>query len=132
MMVDSNESNEPRDAAKTSQDLIVCQKAHRLVLEAYRLTRRFPDSEAFGLTSQLRRSAVSVPANIAEGFKRRGPADKARFMNVAAASLEECRYYLILAQDLGYAETEESTVALEEISRLLTSYEGKIRTTKQN
>jgi four helix bundle protein len=63
--------------------------------------------ELFGLTSQLRRAAVLVPANFAEGFKKRGKADKARFYNTAQGSLEECRYYLILAQDLGYGETTE-------------------------
>jgi len=60
----------------------------------------------FGLSSQMQRAAVSVPANIAEGFKLRGRADKGRFMNIAQASLEECRYFLILAQDLGYGSTD--------------------------
>jgi four helix bundle protein len=69
------------------------------------LTAEFPDHEVYGLTSQLRRAAVSIPASIAEGFRRRGRADKARFMNLAESSLEECRYYLILIQDLGYPDT---------------------------
>jgi four helix bundle protein len=67
----------------------------------------------------MQRAAVSVAGNIAEGFKRRGPADKARILNIAQGSLEECRYYLILAQDLGYAETLEQMIVLEEVSRLL-------------
>jgi len=94
--------------AKTFQDLLVWQKAHALVLGIYRTTASFPKHETFGLCSQMQRAAVSVPANIAEGFKRRGRADKARFMNIAQASLEECRYFLILAQDLGYASTDST------------------------
>ena len=75
-----------------------------------------------GLALQTRRAAVSVPANIAEGFRRRGKADKARYMNMAEASLEESRYYLILAQDLGYGDTSSLTTSLEEVSRLLNAY----------
>ena len=77
---------------------------------------------------QLRRSAVSVPANIAEGFRRRGKADKARYMNIAEGSLEESRYYLILAQDLGYGDTTKLTSTLEEVSRLLNAYTVAILT----
>lgn len=76
----------------------------------------------FALTSQLQRAAVSVPSDIAEGFKRRGTADKARFMNIAQASLEECRYFLILAQDLGYASTGSMLTLLDETSRFLDNY----------
>lgn len=92
-----------RKPAKTFKDLIVWQKAHELVLEIYDYTKGFPKSELYGLTSQFRRAAVSVAANIAEGFKKRGKRDKARFMNISQGSLEECRYYIILAQDLGMA-----------------------------
>lgn len=67
--------------AKTFEDLVVWQKAHRFVLRAYQLTRSFPRDEQFGLTSQLRRAAVSVPSNIAEGFKPSGKLDKLRFCN---------------------------------------------------
>ena len=75
----------------------------------------------------MRRAAVSIPANIAEGFRRRGKADKARYMNMAEASLEESRYYLILAQDLGYGDTSNLTSSLEEVSRLLNAYASAIR-----
>jgi len=89
-----------REPAKTFRDLIIWQRAHEFVLCIYILTVTFPKTETFGLTSQLRRAAVSIAANIAEGFKRRGRGDKARFLNIAQASLEECRYYLILTDDL--------------------------------
>src|SRR5207249_3872205 len=94
----------PRAAARTFQDLLVWRKAHELVLAVYSITAAFPKEETYGLALQMRRAAVSVPANIAEGFRRRGKADKARYMNMAEASLES-RYYLILTKDLGYGDT---------------------------
>jgi four helix bundle protein len=109
-------------AAKTFGDLTVWQKAHEFVLEIYRFTASFPKHEVYGLTTQMRRAAVSIPANIAEGFKKRGKADKAQFMNIAQGSIEECRYYLILAKDLDYGNTLILMNALEEISRLLEAY----------
>src|SRR6266702_3616180 len=112
--------------ARTFQDLLVWQKAHRFVLEIYALTAAFPKQETYGLAVQMRRAAVSIPANIAEGFRRRGKADKARFMNVAEGSVEECRYYLILANDLGYGDTHQITALLEEVSKLLNAYTGAI------
>jgi four helix bundle protein len=75
----------------------------------------------------MRRAAVSIPANIAEGFRRRGKADKARYMNMAEASLEESRYYLILAQDPAYGDTSNLTNSLAEVSRLLNAYASAIR-----
>jgi four helix bundle protein len=116
----------PLAPAKSFEQLIVWQKAHQLVLEIYRLTDSFPRHEIYGLTSQLRRAAVSTPANIAEGFKKRGRADKARFLNIAQASLEECRYYLILAKDLNYGDTTRLQPQLEEVSKLLGAYAAKI------
>jgi four helix bundle protein len=82
-----------RQPARKFQDLVVWQKAHRFVLAVYQLTSAFPKSEVYGLVSQLRRAAVSIPANIAEGFKKTGKADKTRFLNIAQGSLEESRYY---------------------------------------
>jgi len=114
-----------RSPAKCFQDLIVWQKSHRLVLKIYKATRVFPRDERFGLTSQLRRAAVSVPANIAEGFRKRSLADKARFLNIAHASLDEARYYLILARDLSYCEGDQLNELLEkteEVSRLIEAY----------
>lgn len=106
------------EAAKTFQDLIVWQKSHRLVLNIYLLSGNFPKTESYGLTSQLRRAAISIPANIAEGFKRKSLAEKARFMNIFQSSLEECRYYLILARDLGYGDTAKLMTQLEEVSKI--------------
>jgi len=117
-----------REPARSFQDLIVWQKAHQWVLYIYRYSESFPRHEIYGLTSQLRRAAVSVPANIAEGFRKRTGADKKRFMNIAQASLEECRYYFILAQDLGYGRKSELEVQGEEISKLLTAYSNSILT----
>lgn len=112
--------------AEKFQDLIVWQKAHALVLSMYRLTASYPKHELFGLTSQMRRAAVSVPANIAEGFKRKGRADKARILNIAEASLEELRYYLILSKDLGYLIQDDESAKAEEIARMLTAYSRTI------
>src|SRR5215470_15663311 len=103
-----------RGAARTFRDLLVWQKAHAFVLAVYRFTDSFPDREKFGLSHQMRRAAVSIPANIAEGFGKRSRAEKARFLNIAEGSLEECRYYLILTEDLGYGATESLMDTLEE------------------
>ncbi len=93
-----------RPAARTFRDLVVWQKAHQFVLSVYSFTGTFPRQETYALAVQMRRAAVSIPANIAEGFRKRSKPDKARFMNIAEGSLEESRYYLILAQDPGYGE----------------------------
>ena len=98
------------------------------MLTVYPFTAAFPRQETYGLSMQMRRAAVSIPANIAEGFRRRGKADKVRFMNIAEGSIEECRYYLILAKDLGYGESENLTAPLEEVSRLLNAYASAILT----
>ena len=113
-------------SAKKFEQLIVWQKAHQFVLGVYRLTEDFPRQETYGLSSQLRRAAVSIPANIAEGSKKRGRADKVRFVNIAQGSLEECRYYLILAKDLNYGDPTRLQPQLEEISKLLEAYSAKI------
>ncbi|HEX3743869.1 MAG TPA: four helix bundle protein [Bryobacteraceae bacterium] len=118
----------PRPAARSFRDLLVWRKAHEFVLAVYTFTAGFPKHETYGLASQMRRAAVSIPANIAEGFRRRGKVDKARFMNLAEGSLEECRYYLILAQDLGYGDTAQLEISAEEVSRLLNAYAAAILT----
>jgi four helix bundle protein len=115
-----------RQTAKTFQDLLVWQRAHAFVLAVYKRTAAFPGREIYGLTSQMRRAAVSIPANIAEGFAKRGKPDKVRFMNIAEGSVEESRYYLILSQDLGYANTGELMELLNEVGRLLKGYSRAI------
>jgi four helix bundle protein len=111
-----------RPPAQSFQDLVVWQKSHALVLRVYKLTAAFPKHELFGLGAQMRRAAVSVPANIAEGFSKRGRADKARYMNVAQGSLEELRYYFILASDLTYFATGTNWPELDDAARLLGAY----------
>ncbi len=113
---------EMRAKAKSFQDLIVWKKAHVFVLAVYTFTRTFPREEQYGLSSQFRRAAISIPANIAEGFKKKGRADKARFFNIAQGSIEECKYFLILANDLRYGDTSLLDKLLQEVSRLLESY----------
>lgn len=113
-------------SAPSFENLLVWQKAHQFVLNTYKMTLTFPDCEKFGLTSQFRRAAVSIPANIVEGYGKRSSADKARFYNIAQGSLNECRYYLRLANDLGYAETQSLTQQLNEIGKMLNSYTKKV------
>ena len=107
------------------QRVIAWQKAHEFVLLVYCISRHFPEDERFGLTSQLRRAAVSIEANIAEGYKKTGRADKLRFFNIAQGSLEECRDYHILAKDLDYINEEEFEQLKNSIlmtSRFLNAY----------
>ena len=113
--------------AKNFTDLIVWQKAHKFVLGVYKLTAGFPKNEVYGLTSQFKRAAVSIPANIAEGFRKVSMADKLRFLDYSQSSLEECRYYLILAGDLGFCGNVELAEQLEEVSKMLYSYVRKVR-----
>ena len=118
-----------RPPAKCFEDLIVWQKAHQVVLSIYRISGNFPKAEVYGLTSQLRRAAISIPANMAEGFKKRTKLEKTRFINIAQGSLEECRYYLILIRDLQYGDSSELMSQREEVSKLLDAYSCAILTT---
>ena len=102
------------------------EKSSRTCIDGLSLYLQFPSDERFGLTSQFRRAAVSIPANVAEGFKKKSRSDKARFMNISQGSLEECRYYLILARDLKYGESESLMMQLEEVSKLLEGYSRAI------
>jgi len=115
------------EVAKSFRDVVAWQKAHRLTLEMYRHTKQLPKEELFGLTSQMRRAAVSVSANIAEGFAKFSDRDKIRFMNIAQGSLEECKYYIILCKDLGFGEDKPLEELADETSRLLTSYCNSIK-----
>ena len=121
--------NQKQMGTKTFKDLIMWQKAHAFVLLVYKISEKFPKTEQFCLTSQLRRAAISIPANIAEGYRRKGKADKLRFYNIAQTSLEECRYYVVLSKDLNYINISEETelnLDLEDTSRGLTAYCNKM------
>jgi four helix bundle protein len=116
------------------RNLKVWQKAHTLTLAIYRETRSFPSEERFGITSQLRRSCASIPANIAEGCARGGDVDFARFVNVAAASASETDYHLLLARDLQYLEESIYQPLFEQVSevkRMLNSFERTLREKSQ-
>ena len=107
------------------QNVVAWQKAHQLVLLVYQTTKLFPDFEKFGLCSQFQRAAVSVPANIAEGYRKISRADKLRFYNIAQGSLEECRYYTILSKDLHYISDDSHDLlaaTIEETSKTLNAY----------
>lgn len=111
------------------KDIMAWQKAHVFVLDVYRMTTKYPTHERFGLCSQFQRAAVSIPANIAEGYKRISKADKLRFFNIAQGSLEECRYYILLSKDLNYITGEDFQYlnkAVEDTSYLLNGYCRKI------
>lgn len=113
------------DTTYTFEKIIAWQKAHAFVLLVYQTTRMFPEDEKFGLTSQFRRAAVSIEANIAEGYKKLSKADKLRFMNISQGSLEECRDYIILSRDLGYIDKKAFFSlynSIEEASRLIHGY----------
>jgi four helix bundle protein len=111
------------------RELKVWQKAHRCALEIYRHTQGFPVEERFGLTIQLRRPAVSVASNIAEGCGRDGERDFARFLGIAAGSASEVEYQLLLARDLGYLPDElhhQLDAAINEVKRMLNSFIRKL------
>ena len=110
-------------------DLAVWRRSHTFVLDIYRLTATFPPAERFGLTSQLRRAALSVPTNIAEGSKPQGRQDYARFLNIAEGSLAEAQYLLMVGRDLGYISTRSAEGSLEhaaEIARMLDGLRKKV------
>ena len=112
------------------KEVIAWQKAHAYVLNVYSVTKHFPEHERFGLSSQFQRAAVSIAANIAEGYRRDGMNDKLRFLNIAQGSLEECRYFTLLAKDLSYITIDaynNLNMSLEEASKVLNAYYRGIR-----
>jgi four helix bundle protein len=114
-------------AIQRFEQLEVWQQAHALALEVYRETRKLPGEERFGLQSQMRRAAVSIPANVVEGFKRRTPRDKANFCTIAQGSLEELRYYFILCRDLEYPlDHAHLMIQAERVGRMLNAYSRTI------
>ena len=114
---------------KHFMDMNIWQDAHKTVLNIYKATESFPKSEIFGLTSQFRRAAVSIPANIAAGFRKFSIKEKIQFYTTALCSLEECRYYSILSKDLGYLDHAEIQNDLDSVGKRLFCY---IQTLRQN
>jgi four helix bundle protein len=107
---------------KHFSQLEVWKKSHQLALHIYKATKTFPSDKRFGLTSQMRRAAVSVPANIVEGFRRRNKKEKIQFYSISQASADELLYFLILYRDLGYMKNvAEETQLIESIVRMLAS-----------
>ncbi len=117
------------DTVRDFKELKVWQKAHRLVIEVYRHSRSFPPDERFGLTAHLRKSATSVPSNIAEGCGRQGEREFARFLSIAAGSASEAEYQLLLARDLGYLQPHvhrQLDDQVNEVKRMLNSFIQKL------
>ncbi len=116
------------------RELTVWQRSHRLVLDVYEATGRFPREETYRLTSQLRRSCASIPANIAEGCGRSGDAELGRFMLIAMGSASELEYHLLLARDLGFLSSqdyEQLSQRTQEVKRMLSTFITKLRHTKK-
>ncbi|MDD3101623.1 MAG: four helix bundle protein [Patescibacteria group bacterium] len=110
---------------KSFQDIKVWQKAHELVLKIYKITKQFPEEEKYGLSSQLRRAAVSIASNIVEGFRRTTLKDRIHFYMIANGSLEETRYQILLSKDLTYIDEtkyQDIIILTEEVSKMLNSW----------
>jgi len=119
----------PRPAAHSFRDLVVWQKAHEFVLAVYRLTESFPDREKFGLAHQMRRAAVSIPANIAEGHARSTSKDYANFISIARGSLMEAETLTAIARRLEYAQAKDVELleaAMNEIERMLAALHSRL------
>ena len=113
----------------------VWEKAHHFTLRIYKITSSFPKDELYGLTSQMRRAAASIPANLAEGCGRDTQAELARFVHIAGGSASELEYHLILAHDLGYIDDEaypELNSAINEIQRMLHGFEKAVQSNSRN
>lgn len=109
-------------------DLIAWQKAHEFVLRVYHITKAYPKAEVYGLTPQFRRAAISIAANLAEGYAKSGKADKIRFFNIAQGSLKECSYYLMLSRDLKYINNYDELInLLNQVAKLINGYKSAIK-----
>ncbi|MCB4790321.1 MAG: four helix bundle protein [Elusimicrobia bacterium] len=112
------------------KNLKVWEKAHQLVLSIYVITKTFPEEEKFGLISQIRRAASSVPTNIVEGCKKNSNREFIHFLNIAETSLEETKYHLILSRDLKYISTTDTEVIYrecEEIGKMISGLKKKLK-----
>lgn len=115
---------------KSYKELIVWQKAVALVKEVFILTSKFPKSELYGLISQMRRSAVAIPSNIAEGYGRRSPKEYAQFYSIAYGSALELETQVIIAKDLGFTDLnnfDKVDLLLEEVLKMLNSMTSKMK-----
>ena len=113
--------------AKDFKDLVVWQKAKLLVLDIYFITEKFPSNELYALTNQFRRAAISIIANIAEGFTRTTIKEKIKFYNIALGSIQECRCFCILSTDLKYADMASYEVQFTDLARMLNKYISRIK-----
>ncbi len=114
------------------RDLIVWQKSHQLTLDVYRTTSLFPNSEKFGIVSQMRRAASSIPANIVEGHSRKSRKEFLQFLSIAKGSLEELKYFIILSSDLDYINDEKTKRLVEiseEVSKILYAFTKSLKPT---
>jgi len=119
------------EKSKRFEDVILWQKAHKFVLDIYKITKQFPREELYGISSQIRRSSVSIAANFVEGFKKKSFGDKARFYNIAQGSLNETKYYLRLVKDLEYYDTDELSENLDENAKMLEAYTNALLKSNQ-
>ncbi len=124
------EKVEKKTKLKTYKDLIAWQKAYQLCLRIYKVAKSFPSPEQYGLTSQIKRSALSIPSNIAEGYVRQGTQDYIRFLYIAYASLAELETQLLLAKDLGYIKIDDFNEAINlqmEVQRIMFRLIGSLK-----
>lgn len=133
-MIEQSEKKSLRSMQiKTYRDLLVWQKSMALVTEVYKLSKLFPDEETYGLTSQMRRCAVSIPSNIAEGYGRNSTSDYVRFLRVASASLYELQTQAEIALNLRYLKKSDFDKLYEssrEIERMLSSLIRKLENSR--
>ena len=117
--------------ARLYRNLVAWQRSHELTLAIYKQTQRFPTEERYGLTSQLRRAAYSVPANISEGSGRETNRDYLRFLIIAFSSLKETEYFLMLARDLGYLSDDQYDALTETVNGTFGALQGLIKAVKK-
>ena len=134
-MIDDNIYNGVGGKAnsKSFRDVMAWKLAHEFVLAFYETKPMFPEDEKYALVPQFQRAAVSIAANIAEGYKKLSKADKLRFFNIAQGSLEECRYYIVLSHDVGYYTKEVANnmwLKIDEASTVLNAYCKAIKENK--
>jgi four helix bundle protein len=120
----------PEISMRNYKDLLVWEKAHCLTLDVYKITLSFPKEERYGLTSQIRRAAASIPANLAEGCGRRSDGEMGRYIQIAMGSGAELSYHMLLAKDLGFinsVEYETLNAGVIEIMRMLSALSARVR-----